>query len=189
MPKRATTADPHFPELKELTRLHRKRRSKSWIFKTWVKQIYPDKPTITEKQYINWTRYHTDAEFEIEEAQKSDVAHIVAQRRATLSDIEESLREVTDLVVDEAKGIMQNNQDEQLPLKERYYALTVVDKVWGKVIKEKEIAIKANAEKRETVGLFAKLLRGAMAGEFSLADLNRLKEAKNGHPTETTPGT
>jgi hypothetical protein len=87
------------------------------------------------------------------------VENIIADREVSLIEIERSLRNATGGLVREADNIMKTHEEEGVNLKERHFALGVVDKVWGKIQKEKEIAIKAHAEKRESVGMFAKLLR------------------------------
>lgn len=183
--------EPHFTELLVTWEKNKSRRTKAEIFKLWVKQIQPDEPKITEKQFINYTRYVKEREKEkkIEVQNNSIVDKICAKRDASLVEIEQSLRSATHSLVNEANTIMDLNAEDGVPLKERYFALTVVDKIWGKVQKEKEIAIKAHAEKRESVGMFAKLLRGAMSGEFTMKDVETLKQNYGaGTPNQTASG-
>lgn len=187
MAKQISKIEPHFRELVALYERNRNKRLKAQIFDLWEKMILPDKPQITLTQFINWTRTFGRKETDenamaVLPAEKSDIEIIEAGRVVSLATIEEKLRGVTTNLVDNAANIM---ADEDLPLKERYYALTIVDKVWRHLTKEKEIAIKGHAEKRETVGMFAKMLRGAMSGEMTLRDIEML----NNKPNEQSVGT
>ncbi len=180
--------EPRFSDLVTLFERNRFKRTKAQIFELWKKMIEPDKPKISLEQFINWTRRYSQKEYDanamaIAGGADDDLEIIRATQERSIVQIESDLRGVTGALVDEAKGIMENHAEDGMPLKERYFALTIVDRIWGKVLKEKELAIKAHAEKRESVGMFAKLLRGAMSGEFTMKDIERMKEiSKNGQP-------
>lgn len=188
---RIAEQDPHFLELEALYHKYRNRRTKAQIFSLWAKSILPDQPQINEKQFINWTRSVTEAEGDaiIQAHQQQDVDLIEAGRTVTLVQMENKLRKVGGDLVDEASTIMESNKEDAVPLKERYFALTIVEKMWGKLIKEKEIAIKAHAEKRESVGMFAKLLRSAMSGELTMEDVDKLKNINQSDAAEPTATT
>ena len=173
------TKEPNFHILSALFEKYRNKKTKAVIFDMWRKSILPAVPQITLIQFINWTRNLIDRENEeaFELTRTDDAAVIEQGRIKTISELEESLREVSSDLLDDARDTMKMAREEGgVPLKERYYALGVVEKLWGKTIKEKEIAIKAHAEKRESVGLFAKLLRGAMSGELSMKDVELMRK-------------
>lgn len=169
--------EPNFTRLFVLWTNHKNRKTNPEIFKMWVEMIKPDVPKITEKQFLNFLRRFKDNEKdkEIQAAGEATFNRIMVDREISLVQIENGLRRVTGGLIQDAENIMEQNEESTAPLKERYFALGVVDKVWGKLQKEKEIAIKAHAEKRESVGMFAKLLRGAMSGEFTMKDVQNLK--------------
>lgn len=169
--------EPRLSELVFLYQKHKARKTKEEVYELWEKSIAPDVPQITSKQWINYTRTLNEREAEAAIAKKQNgfMEEIEARRDVSLVQIEEQTRSVTKDLMDEAQEIMRLHKDEGMPLKERYFALTAVLGVWGKVQKEKEISIKAHAEKRESVGMFAKLLRGAMSGEFTMRDVELMK--------------
>ena len=182
--------EPRFLELQVLYDKHKSRRTKAEIFRMWEKIIAPDKPKISLNQFVNFTRTLKEREFsaQVTATDNIDIERIMTDRAVTLVQIEEDLRSVTGDLVGEAKKIMDINKEDGVQLKERYFALTVVDKVWDKIQKEKNIAIKAHAEKRESVGMFAKLLRGAMSGEFTMKDVEVMRQTY-GTTDKTITGT
>lgn len=181
--------EPHFESLLILRNKHKNRKSNAEIFALWENAILPDAPKITFKQFTNHLRYQAEAKADeiIESKQNSLLDQIEAKRDVTLVTIEKKLRVASDSLVDEAVRISEDAASEDgAQLKERYFALTVIDKMWGKLQKEKEIAIKAHAEKRESVGMFAKLLRGALSGDFTMQDVENLQNKYNGDKLPTT---
>lgn len=170
--------EPHFTELLVLWDKNKDRLTKADIFQRWTKKIKPDVPVITVTQFINYTRNLNEREKDrrIEQEGNSIVDKIIKSNEVSLVEIEQGIRSVTGSLINDAHEIMKINEEDGVPLKERYFALGVVDKIWGKIQKEKEISIKAHAEKRESVGMFAKLLRGAMSGEFTMQDVENMKE-------------
>lgn len=157
---------------------NKSRRTKAEIFAMWEKIILPDLPKINCTQFINYTRNLSvkNKEIKIAEEAALPIQRIVLNREASLVEIEQGVRSAVGGLVNEANEIMELNKEDGVPLKERYFALAVVEKIWAKVQKEKEISIKAHAEKRESVGMFAKLLRGAMSGEFTMQDVENMKQ-------------
>jgi len=170
--------EPHFTELLVMWDKNKDRLTKADIFQRWTKKIKPDVPVITVTQFINYTRNLNEREKDrkIQEEGSAIVDRIIKSNEASLVEIEGGIRSITGSLINDAHEIMKLNEEGGVPLKERYFALGIVDKIWGKVQKEKEIAIKAHAEKRESVGMFAKLLRGAMSGEFTMRDVENMKE-------------
>ena len=182
--------EPNFNILTSLYEKYRNKKTKATIYEMWRKVILPSAPQISLTQFINWTRNlsvkENDDAFEL--TRTDDVEMIEAGRAKTISELEEEIREVsTDLLADAKDTMRMAREDGGVPLKERYYALGVVEKLWGKTIKEKEIAIKAHAEKRESVGLFAKLLRGAMSGELSMKDVELMRKNCGGESEQPEP--
>lgn len=174
-----TQQEPHFELLSSMYFKEKHRRTKAQIYGRWLKKIEPDLPQLTEKQFIDWTTRNTDTDRAIEQAQKADILEIESKRTATISHIENRVRGLLDMELDEAERIMQENEEETVPLKERYYAHTILKDTVKAVQKEKEIVIKAQAEKRESVGMFAKLMSQAQAGDITLEELEaRKKELK-----------
>lgn len=168
------TIEPNFELLVGMFFREKNRRTKKQIFCRWQKKIAPDEAKITVEQFIAWTGNHNETDLAIAVAQRKDVETIERGRTRTLVSLEGQLRRVTGMLMDEAENIMEEHRDEPLPLKERYFASNIVMNTWAKVTKEKEIAIKAHAEKRETVGMFAKLMEQAQSGEMTMEDVEKL---------------
>lgn len=170
--------DPNFPVLEQLMLKNKNRRTKEEVFNLFVKAIAPQEPTFTLRQFINWTRNWTETDRQIAAAQSQEVELIEAQRAVTVVQMESKLRNVADSLLDEAADIMEEHKENGVPLKERYFAAKIADSIWGKILKEKELAIKHHAEKRQTAGMFANLLRGAMSGEFTMADIEAMRQSQ-----------
>jgi len=156
--------------------------------------ILPDEPQIKFAAFLNYTQRATrrleqernkERDLELRTEGSAAVDRIVNKREATLVQLEESLRGTVAQLVDNASTIMQSPEDADI--KEKYFALAVATNVWGKIQEEKKISIKAHAEKRESVGLFAKLLRSAMSGEFTMRDVEVMKQT-HGTAAEDAPG-
>jgi len=186
--------EPHFTELLVLYEKYRKKKTKEWVFKKWMALILPDEPQIKFAAFLNYTQRATrrleqernkERDLELRTEGSSAVDRIVNKREATLVQLEESLRGTVAQLVDNASTIMQSPEDADI--KEKYFALAVATNVWGKIQEEKKISIKAHAEKRESVGLFAKLLRSAMSGEFTMRDVEVMKQT-HGTAAEDAPG-
>lgn len=184
MPELLETQEPHFELLKGMYLKEKHRRTKQQIFERWAKKILPEEPTLSFIQFRDWTGRFSDTEIRIADAQKADIELIEKGRGRTIVQLEGQLRRVVGKVLDEAERIMDENEEETLPLKERYLAVGIVKDVWGRITKEKEIAIKAHAEKRESVGMFAKLMEKAQAGEITMEEVERLTQQSHEHIIE-----
>lgn len=170
--------EPHFNELLACYEEYKSRRNLLEIFDVWARRIKPDVPLISPKQWQNYMRYQAEKikDSIIKDRQDAPIVEHQKNQVASLVEIESQIRGTTSDLLEEAGAIMRINKEDGVPLKERFFALAVVDRIWGKVQKEKEIAIKAHAEKRESVGMFAKLLRGALSGEFTMKDVELMKK-------------
>jgi len=168
--------EPHFTELLMLYDKHKYRKTKANIFSLWEKMIRPDVPKINKTQFINYTRNLKEKERDklLQAETKKPIEQWKERRESSLIELESKIKSAAGNLLEEANQIMEIADGAEL--KERYFALTVVDRMWAKTQKEKEISIKAHAEKRESVGMFSKLLRGAMSGEFTMRDVAMMKE-------------
>lgn len=177
--KKSTIRDqePHFQELVDLWDAHRDKRMIRDVFRLWEEIIAPDLAQITCKQFITWNKtqrvkekYQKKVMKEREILPPSAVDIMRARRVTSMVEIEQKVNVAADILAEKAVELAGSSNKT-----DRQFSLMVVTNVWGRMQKEKDIAIKAHAEKRETVGLFAKLLRGAMTGQFSMEDVQRLK--------------
>jgi hypothetical protein len=182
--------EPHFDNLELLWDAHRDKRKSREIFRLWEETIAPDAPQITLQQFISWDRTQRIKEKGQKKKMKerdllppknSDI--IRARRLISMVDMEQKVHQAADNLVDQALDASVSGK-----ARDKAFSLTVVNALWGKLQKDKEIAIRAHAEKRETVGLFAKILRSAVSGEFTMADVQKLKNNYAGSNESSTTG-
>lgn len=166
--------EPNYEIMARLYFEQKERRTKAQIWCVYQDEIAPEVPVITEQQFIDWTLNSGEAahtEFLVATNRAKVLNAIDEGRVQTIGILEGKMRRIAGKLLDEAEKIMDENAIEAISLKERYFAAAVVKDVWGKVIKEKEVALKAHAEKRETVGMFGKLMDKAQAGEITMDEV------------------
>lgn len=172
--------EPHFDELRLLFDEKFPRLTKPQIYDKWVELISPDEPQITEKQFVNWTRNvgrKKKEEQRVQEAQEAGLENFLEYQKISMMALEHKVRVGQNMMLEDALDIAQKAKDQ--PLKERYYAQSVINDTQKTIHKEKDIVLKRQKETRETVGMFAKLAGQAMTGELAIDDVQLLEDVED----------
>jgi hypothetical protein len=192
--------EPHADALIESYLKNFPEKTKSEIYDDWCQDIHPDQPQIDLKQFLNFTRNIPSSKFKsigqqkrvleerkiepLREVVSSAVQRYTHDKVVSMIDIEKKMLAVTDGLLDEALDIVNDRETKRISEKE--FALKTVMVVQKGNQKEKEIVLKAHAEKRSQQSHFAKMMQGAMSGSFTMTDVEKMKQKQNAIPTRNT---
>jgi hypothetical protein len=164
------------------------------IINEFNKIIAPDKFFPYSQQYRRW-RKHWDLEI-ISKISGVEQSMVVAEQKVIKTrdennallapsheELEQGAKSLAGELMNDAMTMLKSDQqnedlyEDEVIIKRRNYALNVFNYVMRAVTAKEALAIKRQAEKRETAGFLMDLVRASTAGKITEDDLNLLKNS------------
>lgn len=149
------------------------------FIKKWEREIYVEqqRKKLEKTDAITLAAHPTDSLLPPSTLTDPEAVKVEVKRR----DIEESLKTLSEMLVEDATKVIQNaddDVDDELLVKKKNYALNVARHLIAGVQKDKLIALKKNADTRDSAHFLMGLMSKAMAGKLSGDELEILDAVK-----------